>query len=135
MDLNALLHAHQIEVMKASAIGDDAGRQNHFHKVALYAEKIQELRDSLGTRNPISDHALPDRVIYGIDASNIAQEPGGGAPLASWEGEGGAVASPMTQGPDGPSRKTVCQYFVGPFVYSDLSSALAEHARQKRGSR
>ena len=34
MDLNELLHAHQVEVMKAAAASDGPGRDNHFAKVA-----------------------------------------------------------------------------------------------------
>ncbi|MFK4004139.1 hypothetical protein [Qipengyuania sp. NPDC077563] len=84
MDLNELLHAHQVAVMRASARGgshaDDGN--DHFAKVAEYAERVRKLRDlrlageggdpSLGERAPNA----PQTIIYGTYAGD--KTPGGG---------------------------------------------------------
>lgn len=48
-----------------------------------------------------------------------------------WENEGGHLDMPAGELPLGVTRKTVSVYSVGPYEYSDLSSALAEAARQR----
>ena len=59
MDLNELLYAHQLEVMKASASGD----ANHIGMIAEYAERIRQLRtvslihaDRAGSLRTTHDH-------------------------------------------------------------------------------
>ncbi len=48
-----------------------------------------------------------------------------------WENEGGSVKSePAPPLPDGITPVTVIQYRVGPYTYSRLDDALAEHKRQ-----
>lgn len=47
MDLNELLHARQLEVMKATACQDERQRETHFSVVARYAEEIRKLRKIL----------------------------------------------------------------------------------------
>lgn len=61
MDLNGLLHEHQVAVMKAAASGDGSARDNHFAKVVEYAERVRALRriDPM-TKTPASaDGHLP----------------------------------------------------------------------------
>lgn len=130
MDLNELLHAHQVQVMKAAESGDVTVRQSHFDKVALYAERIRGLRDIFDPRNPAS---LPGRetIMFGTDAGEPPANPLGGA-VNRWESEGGALDPLQIPLPEGVSSKMTFQFFVGPYVYSDLSLALAEHARQAR---
>lgn len=84
MDLNELLHSHQVAVMRASARGgshaDDGN--DHFAKVAEYAERVRKLRDlrlagegggvSPGERAPNA----PQTIIYGTYAGD--KTPGGG---------------------------------------------------------
>jgi hypothetical protein len=48
-----------------------------------------------------------------------------------WENEGGHLDVPAAGLPHGVTKKTVSVYSVGPYEYSDLSSALAEAARQR----
>lgn len=129
MDLNELLHAHQVAVMKASAAGKNAERDGHFEKVALYAEEIRALRD-LG-RNGNLAAGLPGNqtIIYASYAGDpvpVVESPA----LSSWEGEGGAIEDPSTPLPDGVTSTLVRRYSVGPYRYDDLDLALAEHARQ-----
>ena len=72
MDLNELLHAHQVEVMKASASGD----VTHFRLIAEYAERIRRLRTISPANSPLSDASAPPTIIYGSYAGESApQEP------------------------------------------------------------
>ncbi|MBB3989099.1 hypothetical protein [Croceicoccus naphthovorans] len=48
-----------------------------------------------------------------------------------WESEGGSLqAPPPTPLPDGVTAVTSVHYHVGPYTYSRLEDALAEHDRQ-----
>ena len=48
-----------------------------------------------------------------------------------WENEGGSVKPiPSPVLPEGITAETVTQYRVGPYRYSSLEDALAEHRRQ-----
>lgn len=48
-----------------------------------------------------------------------------------WENEGGSVKPiPSPALPEGITAVTVTQYRVGPYRYSSLEDALAEHRRQ-----
>lgn len=129
MDLNELLHAHQVAVMRANASGDEQGRQNHFDKVTLYAKRIRELRKFS------SQSALPpksqagDTIVYGTYAGD--PEPTS-RPIDDWESEGGATKPCDPTLPPGMSVTYVPQYRVGKFTYSDLALAMAEHSRQRR---
>ena len=130
MDLNELLHAHQVAVMQASARGDDADRDGHFAKVAEYARRVRALRDM----DPaIGDETIPPAgppaVIYGTYAGD-AGKPSSAEPIESWEDEGGAVRHPNTAIPEEIEVTTVQQYRVGPYSYQDLDLAVAEHLRQ-----
>ncbi len=129
MDLNELLHQHQASVMRAGMAGDDDARDNHFARVAEYAERVRqlrELRQMPDTKPPV---AAPETIIYGTYAGDPAPEPAEKA-VDSWEGEGGALDQPEAPLPDGVTVKLVREYHVGPFVYTDLGLALAEHMRQ-----
>ena len=129
MDLNELLHKHQVEVMKAAAAGDGPGKDDHFAKVAVYAERVRALRGV----HPMADtSAAPDgppAIIYGTYAGETAK-PVAIEPVASWEDEGGAVRHPSIPLADGVETKSVYEYRVGPYVYQDLDLAVAEHLRQ-----
>jgi len=117
MGLNELLHAHQVEVMKAGASGDEKSRQHHFGQVAIYAERLPQLKRSRRTPNPIPHPTL--------------------ASLNSWEDEGGALDPPLvplptdTPIPSGITVNLIREYQVGPYVSQDLSLAMAENERQK----
>lgn len=50
--------------------------------------------------------------------------------LDGWENEGGHLDVPAVGLPHGVTKRTVSVYSVGPYNYSDLSSALREAARQ-----
>ncbi|MCK0127436.1 hypothetical protein [Erythrobacter sp. F6033] len=49
MDLNELLHAHQLAAIRAHAANSVDERQNHFETIALYARRIRLLRKEGGT--------------------------------------------------------------------------------------
>lgn len=141
MDLNQLLHSHQVAVMNASAAGNDLERDNHFARVAVYAERIRQLREVRMTTETANPAAGPQTIIYG----SYAGDPEDGAPARPiaasptaggedrWEGEGGALDPPQIPDvslPDGITTRVVREYRVGPYVYHDLALALAEHLRQ-----
>ena len=134
MDLNELLHEHQAAVMRAAAAGDGTERDNHFAKVAEYAERIRALRKVKSMIDKPSKPADRSTIIYGTYAGDASQ---GSAtePIASWEDEGGAVRHPHTPLPEGIEMKLVREYQVGPYVYQDLSLAMAEHKRQQSADR
>jgi hypothetical protein len=136
MDLNELLHAHQTEVIRASAAGDQCARDNHFAKVAEYAERVRQLREMRNapvTSPSISrPAAIPDpgTIIYGTYAGSAEQLSPAKA-IDGWEDEGGALDPPQFAAlPEGMTSKTVRQYHVGPYVYQDIDLAMAEHLRQ-----
>lgn len=70
MDLNELLHAHQLEVMKASTSGDD----DRFAKIAEYAHRIRELRTVTPTAGVAQDPAVPPTIIYGSYAGESVED-------------------------------------------------------------
>lgn len=72
MDLNELLHAHQIEVMKASA-SDDAV---HYGRIAEYAERVRQLRTVPPSRTVAQHPAAPPTIIYGSYAGDPPREGG-----------------------------------------------------------
>lgn len=131
MDLNELLHAHQVAVMEASAAGDDVARQGHFEKVALYAQRVRELRQFNEQSALPSAAVAGETIIYGTYAGDPAPTPAVG-PVNAWENEGGAVEALAASLPAGVTLTLTPQYRVGPFVYSDLALAVAEHDRQTR---
>lgn len=133
MDLNELLHAHQVAVMEASAAGDQGARDDHFAKVAEYAERIGQLRTMQKNANP---PPLPDTagsVIYASYAGDALPRSTARA-MASWEGEGGALDPPEIPLPEGVTVKAFRRYYVGPYVYESLELALAELGRRKAPS-
>ena len=68
MDLNELLRAHQIEVMKlAAADRVDAGG-GQFGRIAEYADRIRALRD-MGPQDAVAMHqSASPMIIYGTYA-------------------------------------------------------------------
>ena len=100
MDLNELLHAHQIEVMKASASGDERSRQNHFDKVALYAEQIRRLRNSHRIADLLPLRRSHEAIVEGTRADHTGPKPTAPS-LESWEDEGGALYPPPAPLPPG----------------------------------
>lgn len=129
MDLNELLHAHQVAVMHASASGDDRGRDNHFAKVAEYADRIRQLREVRRMTDDKKQKNGPETIIYGTYAGDTVGPPAP-RPVESWEDEGGALDPPEIVLPEGIEMKTVREYRVGPYVYQDLNLAMAEHMRR-----
>ncbi|QKG71948.1 hypothetical protein [Erythrobacter mangrovi] len=135
MDLNELLHAHQVAVMKASAAGDRSGRDDHFAKVSEYAERVRQLRELHQMSTTRNGAETPERIIYGTYAGET-RPPAVAGPVDSWEDEGGAldppaIPSPQDPLPAGVTMKTFNRYYVGAYSYEDLGLALAEHARQE----
>lgn len=71
MDLNELLHAHQVAVMNAGAGADD----EHFGRIAEYAERIRRLRtvshaDAASFAPVALARGAPPTVIYGSYAGD-----------------------------------------------------------------
>jgi CspA family cold shock protein len=89
MDLNELLRAHQIEVMKASAAKDDQGRENHFDQVALYADQIRALRKVSRQADQSPPAVSAETIVYGTYAGD--SDPTPLPTLDSSDGEGGAL--------------------------------------------
>ncbi|KPP88493.1 hypothetical protein [Erythrobacter sp. HL-111] len=131
MDLNELLHAHQVEVMKASASGDEKSRRVHFQKVAMYAECISDLRAMLGKDRGASKINQNATLVYGSYAGEQALFAAGTTDLAKWEDEGGSLNVGGASLPAGITVRIVREYHVGQYVYQDLRLAVAEFERQE----
>lgn len=129
MELNELLHKHQAAVMRASAAGNDDERDDHFAKVAEYAERIRQLRDVQQPKETPNRVDTPGAIIYGSYAGPPATVSPATA-TESWEDEGGALNPPQVPLRDDLTSKLTNQFFVGPYTYTDFSLALAEHARR-----
>ncbi len=56
-----------------------------------------------------------------------AERPAG---TKEWENEGGQILPAVPRLPDGIVAVTVTHYLVGPYRYTGLDDALAEHRRQ-----
>lgn len=55
MDLNELLHAHQLATMQAQRLQDPVERQNQFDLIALFAGRVRRLREEGGvSANPVA---------------------------------------------------------------------------------
>lgn len=130
MDLYELLHDHQVEVMKASGSGDDAGEKGHFAKVALDAEKIRELRGKRQGPEPRPVTDSRKTIIYGTYAGEPS--PAESGPATALESVGCYLDPVEIPLPSSVTSKALNQYYVGTYTYTDLTLALAEHARQKR---
>lgn len=126
MDLNELLHAHQVAVIKANLAGDDDVRERHATKLASYAERIRKLRGLCSEERVALDAESPETILcasYAGDdhsrSSNVLIE--------EWESEGGSLKVPPVPQ---ISESSVHFYHVGRFVYTDLALAKAEQKRQ-----
>ncbi|MFN4358738.1 hypothetical protein [Sphingopyxis alaskensis] len=128
MDLNELLHAHQLEVMKAGATDDTSARQGHFARIALYAERIRQLRGLHAKPDATTPRVAQPAIIYGTYAGN-APSPAAHK-LDSWENEGGALHSADPPLPPDITMTLVRQYRIGPYVYQDRALAMAEYQRR-----
>ena len=132
MDLNELLHAHQVAVMQASARGDDADKDGHFAKVAEYAEQVRRLRVMREDGEKPAAIDGPPAIIYGTYAGD-AGKPSAATPEASWEDEGGAVI-PSADEPQAERQADADrEYNVGGKTFGDLDDAVTEHLRQMSG--
>lgn len=135
MDHDDLLRSHYDAVTGITKSAHPSSDDNHFAKVAEYAERIRKLRGLREMSDPKPTGNQPPSIIYGVDAS----EPKAASARAvdSWEDEGGALhtnasgkpAAPVKV-PSGVVAKTITEYRVGPYVYQDLDLAVAEHLRQ-----
>lgn len=92
MDLNVLLRAHQIEVMKASMCRDDARRQGHFDSAARFAEEIGELRAAPNSVIPMLNKVYAGTLSYGSYAWDPLPE--SNSLMESWNNEDGTINSP-----------------------------------------
>lgn len=81
MDLNELLRAHQIEVMKLAATDQEGAGGGHFGRIAEYANRIRALRN-MGPQDAVALHqSAAPMIIYGTYAG-VAPE-GADLPRAS----------------------------------------------------
>jgi hypothetical protein len=92
MDLNELLHAHQLAVMNAGASGDE----NHYGKISEYAERIRQLRSVSETTSVERDPSAPPTIIYGSYAGETSID--GGAATGSEQASGSMLAD--SENPD-----------------------------------
>jgi hypothetical protein len=127
MDLNEVLHAHQLAVMKIAAGGsmnaDDAA------KLALYAAQISALHGPAPYTDP-RPRAEPDTIILAGYEGNHPET--GIAENETWESEGGSIAPTPDILPSGITMMLRPEYRVGPYAYGDLALAKAELSRRKR---
>ncbi|HAG37195.1 MAG TPA: hypothetical protein DCL34_10335 [Erythrobacter sp.] len=134
MDLNELLHEHQVAVMRASAAGDDRSRDGHFARVTEYAERVRQMREGYAARDrpaQIAGQTIEgETIIYGTYTAPEEQPPAATPTVDSLEDEGGALDTPEPALPAGVTTSLVRNYHVGPHVYQDLNLAVAEHMRQ-----
>lgn len=128
MDLNILHRAHQIEVLRADAAGDNFGRQWHLDKANVHAVQIGALRVAPENAFKSSVAAPSAFLAYKTYAWDPADDLN--PSTDSRDNEGGAINSPAALQVPGKPLRLSSQYFVGDAVFSDLSSAVAEHARQ-----
>ena len=132
MDINDLLHEHELAVRRASAATDDGERGNHFAKVAEYAERVRNLREMRMADEARAGEA-PQTIIYGTYAGDHAAPDGEALPDATQSDE----ALPVETGQPGEGGATPAgeanadgEYNVGGKSYSDLDLAVTEHLRQ-----
>lgn len=130
MDLNELLYAHQLAVMRAGGAGGTGGRNQDRDLIAEYADRVRQLREMNQMSDTKKAANAPQTIVYGSYAGDAA-EPAAKAAVEGWEDEGGSLDPPLVPIPEGITTKLVRQYHVGPFVYQDLGLALAEHLRQQ----
>ena len=134
MDLNELLHAHQVAVMNASARGNDDDRDGHFALVAEYAERVRLLRVMREAAEPPPALSEPPAIIYGTYAGD-AGKPSAATPVASWEDEGGAVVPAPESEAEPVAASDEQEYLVGGKSFADLDEAVSEHLRIMSASR
>jgi hypothetical protein len=70
MDLNELLHAHQVAVINAGA----SGNERHLGMISEYADRIGQLRTISHTASIAHDASAPPTIIYGSYAGESADE-------------------------------------------------------------
>lgn len=128
MDLNSPLRTQQIKAMKASASKGEESRQHHLDDAARHADGIRAFR--LAPRRTIRTETtvcadMPEHGTFTWDAIDPA------SPTDSWDNEGGAINP--TESPKIPETplKLAPQLFVGSIAFTNLTLAVAEHARQK----
>jgi hypothetical protein len=59
MDLNHLLHRHQVSLMSADAASGTEARSSHRGLAALYADRIRSLQHTLGAAAVLSPSLVP----------------------------------------------------------------------------
>lgn len=92
MDLNELLHAHQLAVMNVGTSGDE----KHFGLIAEYADRIRQLRTIAQTASIAHDASAPPTIIYGT----YAGEPGVGGNAADRSRRPHRSISAVSENPD-----------------------------------
>lgn len=55
MDLEEILHQHQVTAIKAGLSGHESQRQSHFDQVAICARRLRELRNAAAKSNRMAD--------------------------------------------------------------------------------
>ena len=132
MDLNELLHAHQIAVMKVGVAGDEHSRIGHLHNVAHFAERIRKHRNTWQKDASFAPTSLARIFLSPKDRGFQTERCTSDATDASdqWENEGGALDPCALPLPPAVRTSFVRQFHVGPYVYSDPKLALAEYNRR-----
>ena len=94
MDLNELLRAHQVEVMKAKASGEGEARESHFQNVAEYAERVRALRNISPAAAAVDPAGSRETIIYGTYAGGPKTAQIGSSDDAEGRGENGDSEKP-----------------------------------------
>lgn len=131
MNLNELLHNHQVALMMACSASDDLDRQRHLAMAAFFAERLRKLRGHRLEDGQVTSQS-EDSIDSGSYAGPVSNDRGADS-LSSWEDEGGSLEK-LPTAHMGPEITTVIalEYRVGPYVYQDVSLAMAELKRQEQ---
>lgn len=96
MDLNELLYAHQLAVMKANAPQASLeDREGHLEEAGTYSDKIRLMPGSLDISAPVIPGDAESQALNPGDINEYASSRTGNASvLSAWESDGGAIAAP-----------------------------------------
>lgn len=104
MDLNALLYAHQLAIMRADAAHDCAPvRARHYAQAMQIAGRIRQMPGSMAMWWSVAAATRPWQRARcaSEDLHALPRSCNSAASLAVWEGEGGAAAGEVLEWPLG----------------------------------
>ena len=132
MDINDLLHEHELAVRRASEATDDGERGNHFAKVAEYADRVRRMREDNAVKANLGPVTItitqPETIIYGTYTGALEQ-PSAAVAVNSGDAEAAALDPPEVVLPARVIYNDVRHYHVGPYVFQILIVGVADHLR------